>query len=323
MNNVNNSLPTLTGYKAFNHDLTCRDFQYKIGETYKIEDDIKLCERGFHFCPKAPFDVFSFYPVIDEDGEMSRFARVSCPASKAINNDDEKIVTAEITIEEELSLSKLVEEQIQETFTHTNDSTQSASNIDYLRLLLNDYGSYLATTGRRSYLVTTGANSQIATTGMGSRLVASGNDSHLAATGAYSQLIASGGDSYLAATGAYSQLTTSGITSQLITTGYGSRLTATGNEARLVATGANSQVSASGHKSQCIVTGQNGVISISGKGGMFKGKNGTHVAIADFDEKDTCTGFVTGCIGEAGLKKNVWYAVKNGKFIECGNLRIF
>ena len=42
----------LKGYKGFNKDLTCRDFQYEIGKEYKHEGNIKLCNKGFHFCKR-------------------------------------------------------------------------------------------------------------------------------------------------------------------------------------------------------------------------------------------------------------------------------
>ena len=46
-------------FKAFNKDMTCRDFQFKEGETYH-EDDAKLCSSGFHAC-EDPLDCFGYY----------------------------------------------------------------------------------------------------------------------------------------------------------------------------------------------------------------------------------------------------------------------
>jgi hypothetical protein len=41
----------MKGYKAFNYDWTCMNsFQYLIGKTYQMNEDVKLCEKGFHFC---------------------------------------------------------------------------------------------------------------------------------------------------------------------------------------------------------------------------------------------------------------------------------
>lgn len=48
------------GYKVFNSDWTCRDFQYKVGGTYTINDKPKVGVTGFHFCTEL-IDCFSYY----------------------------------------------------------------------------------------------------------------------------------------------------------------------------------------------------------------------------------------------------------------------
>ena len=47
-------------YKAFNADMTCRDFQYEEGKTYELNDEPKLCKKGFHACLNL-IDVFNYY----------------------------------------------------------------------------------------------------------------------------------------------------------------------------------------------------------------------------------------------------------------------
>ena len=47
-------------YKAFRADMTCRDFQYKEGKTYKYEGEPILCEQGFHASLDLS-DVFNYY----------------------------------------------------------------------------------------------------------------------------------------------------------------------------------------------------------------------------------------------------------------------
>lgn len=50
----------MKGYKVFNSDWTCRDYQYEIGKTYEIAESPKCCKVGFHFCEKL-VDCFNYY----------------------------------------------------------------------------------------------------------------------------------------------------------------------------------------------------------------------------------------------------------------------
>ena len=83
-------------YKAFNADMTCRDFQYEEGKTYKIKGEPKLCIRGFHACLNL-LDVFNYYcgaigkTIVVHEVELEGL-------SKEINEDDSKVVAKKITI---------------------------------------------------------------------------------------------------------------------------------------------------------------------------------------------------------------------------------
>ena len=52
-------------YKAFNEDMTCKEFQYKVGGIYKLpkNEKLELYCNGFHFCDMLNY-CFKFY---DED----------------------------------------------------------------------------------------------------------------------------------------------------------------------------------------------------------------------------------------------------------------
>ena len=51
------------GFKGFDKNLKCKEFQYKVGKTYKA-DSISICSKGFHFCKNID-DVSKYYD--DED----------------------------------------------------------------------------------------------------------------------------------------------------------------------------------------------------------------------------------------------------------------
>jgi hypothetical protein len=94
------------GYKGFNKGLICRDKQYKVGETYE-EDGEDICASGMmHFC-ENPFDVLSFYPVIDPDtGEPNEFAEVE--AIGRVLKSDKKLAANKLRIVRKISLEELI-----------------------------------------------------------------------------------------------------------------------------------------------------------------------------------------------------------------------
>ncbi len=54
---------TITGYKVFNHDFTCRGYDFNgVGTTHTYEGTPVLCESGFHFCTTLE-DCFKYYDI--------------------------------------------------------------------------------------------------------------------------------------------------------------------------------------------------------------------------------------------------------------------
>ena len=68
------------GYKATQDDMTCRGYQYILGETHSMPDDyeIKECDTGFHLCRDLS-DVFNYYSV----GSGHRFFEVQALVRKS------------------------------------------------------------------------------------------------------------------------------------------------------------------------------------------------------------------------------------------------
>ena len=90
-------------YKGMNSDMTCKDFKYEIGKTYKT-DKAKLCECGFHACLN-PIDVLEYYKQ-DED---SRYFKVKLSGEIAkCDKSDTKVAATEITILEEINIDEII-----------------------------------------------------------------------------------------------------------------------------------------------------------------------------------------------------------------------
>ncbi len=96
-----NEKTTVIGYKGFDKDWKCRDFQYEVGNDYETEE-ATLCKKGFHFC-ENPHDVFNYYAP-----GRSRFAVVEAQdATDEKEENDSKRVCKKIRIKAEISVSQL------------------------------------------------------------------------------------------------------------------------------------------------------------------------------------------------------------------------
>ena len=89
-------------YKGMKSDMTCRDFKYELGKSYKT-DKAKLCECGFHACLN-PRDVLDYYPRYN-----SRCFKVKLSGEiTKCGMWDTNIAATEITILEEISIKELL-----------------------------------------------------------------------------------------------------------------------------------------------------------------------------------------------------------------------
>ena len=91
----------IKAYKAFDKDLSCRGFKYKVGKEYEETGDIKACGKGFHACP-YPLDVFGYYAPAG-----SRFCEVE-QSGKIDDSESDKVCSSKIRIGAELDIRGLV-----------------------------------------------------------------------------------------------------------------------------------------------------------------------------------------------------------------------
>lgn len=92
----------MKGYKGFDKDLKCNDYQYEIGKTYET-DKAMLCVEGFHFC-EAPLDVLRYYG--NRNG--NRYCEVTADNVSEETADDSKRVAKTLKIGAEIGLPGLI-----------------------------------------------------------------------------------------------------------------------------------------------------------------------------------------------------------------------
>ena len=145
----------IKGYKGFNKDLKCRDYQFEVGKQYTEKGDVKACAKGFHFC-KNPFDVFNYYPPAD-----SRFAKVTGCDKTDTDNDDSKVACSRIKIEAEIGLPGLIKagvEYIKEQVNWDDDKETNTGN----QSAATNTGNWSAATveGKESVAISLGVESK-------------------------------------------------------------------------------------------------------------------------------------------------------------------
>ena len=99
----------ITGYKAFNYDWRCRDFQYEVGKTYHMDGTPVYCGgNGFHFCREIKDTIKYYIPMMG-----TKLAKVLA-WGEVIHRDDGKSVCNNIEIVAEVqwnSFSDIVKKQ--------------------------------------------------------------------------------------------------------------------------------------------------------------------------------------------------------------------
>jgi hypothetical protein len=163
----------ITGYKGFDKDFKCRDFQFEVGKTYKHDGPVKACESGFHAC-EMPLDVLGYYPP------ESRFAIVSQCGETHKMGDDTKIASAKITIGAEIKLPEIIKRAV-DWILEKAKSNLSTGNY-----------AHAASTGDRAHAASTGDRAHAASTGYGAHAASTGYRAHAASTGNYAHAASTG-----------------------------------------------------------------------------------------------------------------------------------
>ncbi|EBC1665010.1 hypothetical protein CU985_13275 [Salmonella enterica] len=157
-------------FKGFNKDLTCRDFQFAIGETFHHDGKVEACGSGFHAC-ECPFDVFSYYPPAE-----SRYAEtISFGVIDREEEGDTKIASASITIKSELTLPQFIQRGIEWIWSKIDKSLEQQ--------IMTGNRSAATNTGNRSAATNTGYQSAATNTGDWSAAEVSGSQSVAASLG--------------------------------------------------------------------------------------------------------------------------------------------
>ena len=280
----------MIGYKGFNHDFTCRDFQYEVGKEYETDSAV-CCESGFHFC-ENPFDVFTYYPP-SGNGKLRRYAEVEGSGEK--DSDGQKISCTHIGIKAEIGLGGIINAGVKFILDKVKWDSDSNTNT----------GNYSAATNTGDYSAATNT----------------GNWSAATNTGNYSAATNTGNRSVATNTGNWSAATNTGDYSAATNTGNWSAATNTGNYSAAINTGDYSAAINTGSRSSSTVEGKDSVAIVTGKDSKAKGSLGSWIVLTERGEYDGVVYPIINVkafkVDNVKIKENTFYKLINGKPYEC------
>ncbi|EDG3277108.1 hypothetical protein B6T93_19855 [Salmonella enterica subsp. enterica serovar Kentucky] len=310
-------------FKGFNKDLTCRDFQFAIGETFHHDGKVEACGSGFHAC-ECPFDVFSYYPPAE-----SRYAEtISFGVIDREEEGDTKIASASITIKSELTLPQFIQRGIEWIWSKIDKSLEQQIMTGNRSAATNTGNRSAATnTGDWSAATNTGYQSAATNTGNRSAATNTGYQSAATNTGYRSAATNTGDWSAATNTGYQSAATNTGNRSAATNTGYQSAATNTGNRSAATNTGYRSAATNTGYQSAATNTGDLSAAEVSGSQsvaaslgieGKARASEGGAIVLCYRDEDGELIHIRASKVGENGIMPDIWYQLnEDGEFVEC------
>lgn len=129
----------IDGFKGTDSEMKCRDYQFKIGETFTVFDEkaVKLCEYGFHLCATLR-NVFRYYPI----GDNNRFFKVKALVRKKdydslYCNCSLAVAAKSIIFIEELSVDEILKNRVPKDWTDEQKNLAIRIGIEGVKELIN------------------------------------------------------------------------------------------------------------------------------------------------------------------------------------------
>jgi hypothetical protein len=324
---------TKTGFKGFDKNWKCQDYQFEVGKTYTHDGEVKLCSSGFHFC-EHPLDVFEYYTPNE-----SRFAEVEALDVSDQTDGDTKRVCKTLRIKAELTIRAMIDMAIKFTFdkadwskkeNHVTGDNEGSKTKDVsgAASATGIWGAASAT-GYRGAASATGIRGAASATGIRGAASATGDSGAASATGIRGAASATGDSGAASATGIWGAASATGIWGAASATGIRGAASATGIRGAASATGDSGAASATGIWGAASATGIRGAASATGKEscavsigleGTAKAAKGCWITLAEWEFKNGVwhrADVQTKRVDGEKVKAETWYMLKSGKFVEA------
>ena len=317
----------IIAYKAMNKNMQCRGKQYEVGKTY-YEDKADCCHAGMHAC-ENPLDALHYYPLRDSP----RFFEVECGGNVDKSEEDSKLACTELTVKGEVNFAGLVKATVNAVFNRVKGKKPFSSGRYSTAGSSGDY-STAGSSGRYSTAGSSGDYSTAGSSGYSSTAGSSGNYSTAGSSGDYSTAGSSGYSSTAGSSGRYSTAGSSGDYSTAGSSGYSSTAGSSGNYSTAGSSGYSSTAGSSGNYStagssgdwstaaatgaycSAKADGKNSIAVVNGACGKACGALGCYLVLTEYDDDGNMLWAKMEKVDGAHIKENVYYALKNGEFVE-------
>ena len=148
----------MKGYKAFEKGLICRGKQYAENTVFE-EEKAEICNSGMHFCAK-PLDVLNYYPLIDDNGNMTEFAEVEA-LDDVKTDDNQKYCTKKLRIGAKLNFASLVQADVGFVLEKTKETRVKTTSKDYAKIGSSGYSAKIGSSGDYAKIGSTGKNAVV------------------------------------------------------------------------------------------------------------------------------------------------------------------
>ena len=328
---------SIKGYKAFNRGMICKGKQYEENTTYE-EKGNKICEAGvMHFC-ENPFDVLNYYPLIDEDGNISDFADVE--AIGDIYKGKDKTATNKLHIGAKLGLKGFIKACVDFTIEKTKVETVKADDVgissgdyaqigssgDSAQIGSSGYYAKIGSSGDSAKIGSSGDYAQIGSSGDSAQIGSSGYSARIGSSGYYAKIGSSGDYAQIGSSGYSAQIGSSGYYAQIGSSGYYAKIGSSGDSAKIGSSGYSARIGSSGDYAQITSEGNNSVVMAAGCNSIAKAKIGSWITLAEWIRTDKANDsgnyiWIPKCVkteyvdGER-IKEDIFYKLVDGEFKE-------
>ena len=276
----------IDGFKGFNADMTCLGFKFEEGKTYEEDVELKVCNRGFHFC-ESPFSVLSYRDMLDDECKFIPVHHVT--ALGRCHSDSDKTATTKIHIGAKLDFKGFIkagidfiyEKCIKEGPTDnvnsgylakigsSGDGAQIGSSGDGAKIGSSGYLAKIGSSGDLAKIGSSGYGAQIGSSGYLAKIGSSGYGAQIGSSGDGAQIGSSGNGAQIGSSGYGAKIGSSGYGAQIGSSGYGTKIGSSGYGAQIGSSGYLAKIGSSGDGTKIGSSGYGAKIGSSGNGAQI------------------------------------------------------